>query len=161
MSQDRLPERFDDAIYYLREARRVVALTGAGVSTPSGIPDFRSPGSGLWEKDDPAVVASLSSFRRDPRPFFDWIRPLVQKAEQARPNAAHLALLALEDGERLDWVVTQNIDGLHTRAGNRRVLEVHGSSEPRLASAAEGRQTGLPRSRATTRRCPAARAVAS
>jgi NAD-dependent deacetylase len=119
--------RLADAIACLRASSRVVALTGAGVSTPSGIPDFRSPGSGLWEKDDPAVVASLSSFRRDPRPFFDWIRPLVQKAEQARPNAAHLALVALEEAGRLDWVVTQNIDGLHTRAGSRRVLEVHGS----------------------------------
>ena len=143
MSQDRPPERLADAIALLRAARRVVALTGAGVSTPSGIPDFRSPGSGLWEKDDPAVVASLSSFRRDPRPFFDWIRPLVQKAEQARPNAAHLALVALEDADRLDWVVTQNIDGLHTRAGSRRVLEVHGSLRTATCQRCGGQVDGL------------------
>ena len=115
------------AVDLLRDASRVVALTGAGISTPSGIPDFRSPGSGLWEKDDPAVVASLSSFRHDPRPFFDWIRPLVQTAAQARPNPAHAALVALGGAGHLDWVITQNIDGLHTRAGSRRVLEVHGS----------------------------------
>jgi len=143
LSQDRPPERLADAIALLRAARRVVALTGAGVSTPSGIPDFRSPGSGLWEKDDPAVVASLSSFRRDPRPFFDWIRPLVQKAEQARPNAAHLALVALEDADRLDWVVTQNIDGLHTRAGSRRVLEVHGSLRTATCQRCGGQVDGL------------------
>lgn len=127
LSERRLPERLADAIDLLRSARSVVALTGAGISTPSGIPDFRSPGSGLWEKDDPAVVASISGFRRDPRPFFDWIRPLVRKAQQAQPNPAHLALAALEGAGRLDWLVTQNIDDLHARAGSRRVLEVHGS----------------------------------
>ena len=111
----------------VRSSRRIVAFTGAGVSTPSGIPDFRSPGSGLWERDDPTVVASLSYFRRDPRPFFDWIRPLARQASAASPNAAHYALADLESAGRLTALVTQNIDGLHQAAGSRRVLEIHGS----------------------------------
>ena len=111
----------------VRSSRRIVAFTGAGVSTPSGIPDFRSPGSGLWETDDPSVVASLSYFRRDPRPFFDWIRPLARRTRAARPNPAHQALADLEAAGRLSAVVTQNIDGLHQAAGSRRVLEIHGS----------------------------------
>jgi NAD-dependent deacetylase len=131
------------AIDLLRAARSVVALTGAGVSTPSGIPDFRSPGSGLWERDDPSVVASLSSFRRDPRPFFDWIRPLVRKAERAEPNPAHLALADLEARGRLDWVVTQNIDGLHSRAGSRRVLEIHGSLQTATCQSCGEKADGL------------------
>jgi NAD-dependent deacetylase len=114
-------------ITLLRGSRRVVVLTGAGVSTPSGIPDFRSPGSGLWERDDPSVVASLSSFRREPRYFFDWIRPLARKARDAQPNPAHIALAELEARGRLLALVTQNIDSLHQAAGSRRVLELHGS----------------------------------
>jgi NAD-dependent deacetylase len=137
------PDGLLEAISILKSAGRVVALTGAGVSTPSGIPDFRSPGSGLWERDDPAVVASLSSFRRDPQPFFDWIRPLVQKAEAARPNPAHECLVALETASRLDWVVTQNIDGLHSRAGSRRVLEIHGSLETATCQRCGARADGL------------------
>lgn len=139
-------ERLDDlarAVDLLRGASRVVALTGAGISTPSGIPDFRSPGSGLWEKDDPSVVASLSSFRREPRLFFDWIRPLAQKAERARPNPAHVALVALEDADHLDWLITQNIDGLHARAGSRRVLEVHGSLRTATCQRCGARVDGL------------------
>jgi NAD-dependent deacetylase len=111
----------------VRASRRIVAFTGAGVSTPSGIPDFRSPGSGLWEHDDPSVVASLSYFRRDPQPFFDWIRPLARQARIASPNPAHYALADLESAGRLTALVTQNIDGLHQAAGSRRVLEIHGS----------------------------------
>jgi NAD-dependent deacetylase len=111
----------------LRAARSAVALTGAGLSTPSGIPDFRSPGSGLWEQRDPFEFASLSAFRYHPEKFYHWVRPLAALIHAAEPNAAHVALAALEAARRLDGVITQNIDGLHRRAGSRRVYEIHGS----------------------------------
>ncbi len=110
----------------LRAASRPTALTGAGISTPSGIPDFRSPGSGLWEQVDPMEVASLTAFRYHPEAFFAWIRPLAERILQAEPNAAHRALARLEAAGRLVGVVTQNIDGLHGRAGSRTVHEIHG-----------------------------------
>jgi NAD-dependent deacetylase len=110
----------------LEQARLAIALTGAGISTPSGIPDFRSPASGLWAAADPLVVASLDGFRRDPRAFYDWIRPLARQMLAAQPNAAHYALADLEARGMLAAVITQNIDLLHGRAGSRRVLELHG-----------------------------------
>jgi NAD-dependent protein deacetylase/lipoamidase len=111
----------------LREAQAAVAFTGAGVSTPSGIPDFRSPGSGLWENVDPMEVASLASFRYHPERFYAWVRPLAATMQHARPNPAHRALAALETAGRLKAVITQNIDELHQRAGSLHVLELHGS----------------------------------
>ena len=110
----------------LREACCAVALSGAGISVPSGIPDFRSPGSGLWAQADPLAVASLGSFRRHPEAFYNWIRPLACAILQAQPNAAHVTLAELEARQRLEAVITQNIDGLHQRAGSRRVYELHG-----------------------------------
>jgi NAD-dependent deacetylase len=113
----------------LRRARSAIALTGAGVSTASGIPDFRSPRSGLWAEVDPMEVASLATFRYTPERFFDWVRPLADLMCRAQPNPAHLALAQLEAMGLLQGVITQNIDLLHSRAGSRRVLEVHGSLE--------------------------------
>ncbi len=110
----------------LREARAVVALTGAGISTPSGIPDFRGDG-GLWQRDDPAEVASLGGFFADPGRFYRWFAPLLARITAAQPNPAHVALAELERRGRLRAVVTQNIDGLHQRAGSREVYELHGS----------------------------------
>ena len=103
-----------------------VALTGAGISTPSGIPDFRSPGSGLWEKANPMLVASFLAFRLRPHAFYEWARPLAEQLLKAEPNPAHRALAELEEIGLLKAVITQNIDGLHQRAGSRRVLELHG-----------------------------------
>ncbi len=115
------------AIELLREARHVVALTGAGISTPSGIPDYRSPKSGLWETAaDMLEVASIYGFRHHPQRFYDWLRPLLQIINDARPNPAHLSLAQLEAAGRLKAVITQNIDLLHGRAGSRTVHEVHG-----------------------------------
>lgn len=111
----------------LRLARKVVVLTGAGISTPSGIPDFRSPGSGLWTRYDPFEVASLSAFRHNPERFFAWMRPLAVEIAQAKPNPAHLALAELEQAGVIQVLVTQNIDGLHQKAGSQTVLEVHGT----------------------------------
>ena len=115
------------AIELLRQAKRVVALTGAGISTPSGIPDFRSPESGVWDNVDPMEVASIYAFRHNPAIFFDWLRPLATTILTAEPNPAHLALASLEENGRLQAIITQNIDLLHTRAGSRMVYEVHGS----------------------------------
>jgi NAD-dependent deacetylase len=111
----------------LRRAQYAVALTGAGLSTPSGIPDFRSPGKGMWENADPVEVASLLAFRYHPERFYAWMRPLGKLICQAQPNAAHHALAALEQAGLLKMVITQNIDELHTRAGSRTVVELHGS----------------------------------
>ena len=111
---------------HLLAAQRTVALTGAGISTPSGIPDFRSPGDGLWRQVNPEAVASLVGFRRNPRAFSAWLRPLVQRIVSAEPNAAHCALAALERAGLLRAIITQNIDGLHQKAGSQRVLELHG-----------------------------------
>ena len=110
----------------LRQAHHAVALTGAGHSTPSGIPDFRSPGIGLWESTDPMEVASLYAFRRNPEAFYAWIQPLAATLLVAEPNAGHRALARLEAGGWLKAIITQNIDGLHQRAGSREVLELHG-----------------------------------
>jgi NAD-dependent deacetylase len=122
-----LRDQIERAAGIIRTARQVVAFTGAGVSTHSGIPDYRSPGSGLWEEDDPYTVASLTAFRYRPERFYKWVRPLTARVLAAQPNAAHRALAALEAAGKLSTVITQNIDGLHQRAGNRHVLEVHGS----------------------------------
>jgi NAD-dependent deacetylase len=115
------------AAEFIRAAKYAVAFTGAGISTPSGIPDFRSANTGLWMKNDPLEVASLTAFRRRPEVFFNWLRPLARDILQAEPNPAHTGLVRLENGGWLKAIVTQNIDGLHQKAGARNVIEVHGS----------------------------------
>ena len=128
----------------LRRSRSTVALTGAGVSTPSGIPDFRSPQSGLWAQADPMDVASLSTFRCQPERFYAWVRPLAARIRQARPNPAHLALAALQAAGRLQTVLTQNIDGLHQQAGSHPVLELHGGLASATCLRCYARWPGLP-----------------
>ncbi len=115
-----------EASRLLRQAQFVVALTGAGISTPSGIPDFRSPASGLWNRVNPFEVASLQSFRYRPEAFYEWIRPLAKTILTSNPNPAHIALARLEDLGILKSIITQNIDLLHTKAGSKIVYEVHG-----------------------------------
>jgi NAD-dependent deacetylase len=124
-----LQEAAQQAATMISESKWMVVLTGAGISTPSGIPDFRSPNSGLWSRNDPMEVASLSAFRYRPEKFFSWLRPLAQEMLKARPNPAHLALAQLEQKDILKAVITQNIDGLHQKAGSRKVYEVHGSMQ--------------------------------
>jgi len=111
----------------LRSARRTVALTGAGISVPSGIPDFRSPGTGLWENVDPMEVAHISVFRREPERFWHFYGNRFSSLRDKRPNGAHLALAELERRGLVETVVTQNIDGLHRAAGTQHLIEVHGS----------------------------------
>lgn len=115
------------AAQLLAQARSVVALTGAGISTPSGIPDFRSHDTGLWENYNPMEIATIHAFRHRPEEFFRWIRPLAHQMAEARPNPAHRALAELERAGRVSTIVTQNIDGLHQRAGATDVVELHGN----------------------------------
>jgi len=111
----------------IRSAGSVVALTGAGISVPSGIPDFRTPGKGIWEKVDPMEVAHISAFRRDPARFWHFYGERFATLEGKQPNGAHFALAELERAGLLEAVITQNVDRLHRKAGTRRVVEVHGS----------------------------------
>jgi NAD-dependent deacetylase len=111
----------------IREADATVALTGAGISVPSGIPDFRSPGTGLWSKVDPMEVAHIDVFQRDPERFWSFYGRRFQTLESKRPNRAHEVLAELERAGLVDAVITQNIDRLHGKAGSAEVIEVHGS----------------------------------
>ena len=111
----------------IRSAGSVVALTGAGISVPSGIPDFRSPGSGLWANVDPMQVAHINVWRRDPATFWGFYGQRFAILDGKEPNGAHRALAELERRGALDAVITQNIDGLHEQAGTRELIEVHGS----------------------------------
>ena len=105
----------------------MVALTGAGISVPSGIPDFRTPGKGLWEHVNPMEVAHIDVFRRDPQRFWHFYGDRFTTLRDKRPNGAHLALAQLQRAGLLRAVITQNIDGLHERAGVVDPIEVHGS----------------------------------
>jgi len=120
-------EAIDYAAELICKAKHIVALTGAGISTPSGIPDFRSEGKGLWAKDEPLEVASQTTFRTRPEKFFEWFRPLASSIFEAQPNEAHQALAALEQQGKLQAIITQNIDILHQKAGSARVIEMHGT----------------------------------
>ena len=113
----------------LGRSRRAVALTGAGVSVPSGIPDFRTPETGLWAKVDPMEVAHIDVFERDPERFWSYYRPRFETLGDKEPNRAHEALAELERRGLIQGVITQNIDRLHRAAGSENVIEVHGSIE--------------------------------
>ena len=116
----------EDLAGLIRAAGSVVALTGAGISVPSGIPDFRSPGTGLWRNVDPMEVAHISVWRRDPARFWGFYGQRFTILDGKQPNGAHRALAELERRGALDAVITQNIDGLHAAAGSD-PIEVHGS----------------------------------
>jgi NAD-dependent deacetylase len=113
----------------IRESGCTVALTGAGVSVPSGIPDFRTPETGQWANVDPMEVAHIDVFERDPARFWSYYRPRFHSLGEKRPNAAHEALAELERRGLVEGVITQNIDRLHRAAGSENVVEVHGSIE--------------------------------
>jgi NAD-dependent deacetylase len=122
-----LSRRIQESADILCNCKKITVLTGAGISTSSGIPDFRSPNSGLWEKYNPLEVASLATFRYTPEEFFHWLHPLASKIIHAHPNLAHTALVKLEKTGQTITIITQNIDSLHQKAGSTHVLEVHGS----------------------------------
>ena len=123
----------------LRNSKRAVVLTGAGVSVPSGIPDFRSPGTGLWENVDPMEVAHIDAWRRDPNRFWEFYGDRFATLVHKEPNEAHFALAELERRGLVKAVITQNIDRLHRRAGSERVVEVHGSIEQSVCLECGGR----------------------
>jgi len=112
----------------IRRSERVVALTGAGISTAAGIPDFRGP-KGLYvtRQYDPDTVFDISAFRRNPEPFFEFTRDFLGVFDTLEPTVTHRFLAQLEEEGRLTAVVTQNIDSLHQRAGSQRVISVHGN----------------------------------
>jgi len=112
----------------IKTSKRVVSLTGAGVSTPSGIPDFRSE-DGLWKKYDPGIYASYQQFVQDPSYFWEMHLDVIVLLRKAEPNPAHNALAALERTGICQGVITQNIDGLHQKAGSQTVYELHGTNE--------------------------------
>jgi NAD-dependent deacetylase len=111
----------------LRLNPRAVALTGAGISVESGIPDFRSPG-GLWERFDPLEYAHIAAFRRNPAKVWRLIKEMDATIVRARPNPAHLALAELEAKGHLMGIITQNVDNLHQAVGSRHVVEYHGNA---------------------------------
>ncbi|HET9981373.1 MAG TPA: NAD-dependent deacylase [Ktedonobacterales bacterium] len=111
----------------MRAARRVIALTGAGVSAESGLATFRDPQTGYWSRFNPQELASREGFARDPRRVWAWYLARRRKAREASPNPGHYALARLQDIYPEVVIVTQNIDGLHARAGSRDVVELHGN----------------------------------
>lgn len=119
-------ERLGELAVILAQANYCIAFTGAGISTESGIPDFRSPGSGLWEKIDPDIL-SARTLRTDPALFYRYWRVLDEVVAGKEANAGHRALARLSRLGAVRAVVTQNVDGLHQQAGSRRVFEVHGN----------------------------------
>jgi NAD-dependent deacetylase len=124
----------------LLEADLAIALTGAGISVESGIPDFRSPG-GIWERFPPEVYGTIDAFRDGPERFWKFWLELVKVCSGAAPNPAHRALAALEALERLDTVITQNVDGLHAAAGTKSLIELHGTPDALVCLECRARRT--------------------
>lgn len=118
--------RFEAAVELIRQSRYMVALTGAGISVDSGIPPFRGS-DGLWTEFDPEIYASIDGFLSNPGRAWRFFLHLLEVMVDARPNAGHKALTHLEDIGILKTVITQNIDGLHEAAGQRRTIEIHGN----------------------------------
>ncbi len=135
-------------------ARSVVALTGAGISVPSGIPDFRTPRTGLWANVNPMEVAHIDAFRGDPVRFWRFYGERFATLGEKQPNGAHRALVALEAAGALDGVITQNIDMLHRKAGTIELVEMHGSIATCTCPACAGIGVGLEEVRSRLEREP-------
>ena len=112
----------------IKESEKVIVLTGAGISTESGIPDFRSPDNGLWTKIDPMEALSTKILFNNPEKFYKTGFKIITSMKDAKPNKAHEILAKLENEGRIQLIITQNIDNLHFRAGSKNVYEVHGNS---------------------------------
>jgi NAD-dependent deacetylase len=128
MSDDQEARLATEAAEAIRQAEFTIAVTGAGISVPSGIPDFRSPKSGLWTKYDPMKVAHINAFLQRPQDYYDWMRLRLEVFSQAKPNPAHFALAELFRKKKLHALITQNIDGLHERAGGGPIHALHGQA---------------------------------
>ncbi len=118
---------FEELSDRFKTSQYTVVFSGAGISTPSGIADFRTPKIGLWERFNPMEFASFSIFRNEPEKFYSWLWPLIRAAGNARPNLAHEVIARLEKDRKISGVITQNIDGLHKKAGSENLAEVHGN----------------------------------
>lgn len=125
--QKQIEEHIREAAGIIVNSSLTIALTGAGVSVESGIPDFRSA-EGLWARYDPAEYATIDAFRRDPEKIWNMLREMEDLVMNARPNAAHTGMGELERMGFLHCVITQNIDNLHQAGGSRNVIEYHGNS---------------------------------
>ncbi len=119
-------EKLEQLAALIKKNERFFVLTGAGISTASGVPDFRSPGTGLWEKVDPIATSSVEVLYSNPRLFYESAFSRFAKISSAEPNSGHFMLSRLEELGYLQGLITQNIDGLHVRAGSKNVWEVHG-----------------------------------
>ena len=128
VTQDNKDALIKKAATDIADSRKTIALTGAGISVESGIPDFRSAG-GLWDKYDPEEYAHISAFRSNPAKVWNMIKDMMELVLGAEPNPAHIALAELERMGLLNSVITQNVDGLHQRGGSREVIEFHGSNQ--------------------------------
>ncbi len=128
MTGSSLENQITNAARLIENARHFIIFSGAGISTSSGIPDFRGEKEGLWQRLDPMRVASASSFFNTPAVFYDWFRPLFMTSWLAQPNPAHRIIADLEKLELVKTVITQNIDGLHQKAGSQKVMELHGTA---------------------------------
>lgn len=122
MSEDQIAA----AAQFILDSSYTIALTGAGVSTKSGIPDFRGP-DGLWTKVDPTTFGSMKGFLSDPKGWWEMALELAPVIQNAKPNPAHTTLAKLEKKGLLQCLITQNVDGLHQKAGSQKVVEVHGN----------------------------------
>jgi len=143
-----------DLITRLRGAQRVAVLTGAGISAESGVPTFREAQTGLWAQYDPQELATPTAFRRNPRLVWEWYAWRRELVAQAQPNPGHLALVAMEQWVPQLTLITQNVDGLHGRAGSQRVIELHGNIM-RTKCFADGRSiTTWPPTDDVPPRCP-------
>lgn len=125
---NKVEEKIEEFAELIMDAEEIVALTGAGMSTESGIPDFRSPDTGLWTKVDPGEVASIQSYVANPERNVKFLLELGMTIFKAKPNKGHKALARLQELGKLEGVMTQNIDGLHQRAGTENVIELHGTA---------------------------------
>ena len=116
---------FESVADKLQQAKKIVFVTGAGISQESGIPTFRG-NDGLWRKYDPMQLATIDAFYQNPKLVWEWYEDRRKNILAAKPNAGHVAIADLSKHKEI-WVLTQNIDGLHQRAGSKNVLELHGS----------------------------------
>lgn len=121
-----MDDRIETAKQMIRNSGSIAVLTGAGISSDSGIPTFRGEG-GLWRNFSPQQLATPQAFQRDPKLVWEWYNWRREVISKAKPNAAHHTLRKMEETKDNFWIITQNIDGLHTKAGNKKVIEFHGN----------------------------------
>ena len=123
-----LSPRYLEILERMKSARRIFALTGAGVSTLSGIPDFRTDKSGIWERFDQTKIFNIDTFRKSPHLFYEFAREWIYGLKDIKPASAHILLAEMEKRGMLRGIATQNIDGLHQESGSKKVYELHGHS---------------------------------